>query len=86
MARFGGVHEKRWCAGRGQRRGDFATNVAGFTHAGYDHTTFAVQNQVNGFDEMLVQMCGLVDERGGFDVQYFAGGVQYLLWLHILVQ
>lgn len=31
-------------------------------------------------------MRGLIDQRGGFEVQYFAGGVQYFVLLHILAQ
>ena len=36
MARFGGVHEERRRAGRGERRGDLARDMAGFADPGDD--------------------------------------------------
>ena len=43
VARLGGVHEERRRAGRRQRRGELARDVAGFADAGHDDAAAAVE-------------------------------------------
>jgi hypothetical protein len=54
VRRFGRMHEQRRRAGRGQRGGDLAADVAGFADAGHDDAPLAVQQQGDGLHHAVV--------------------------------
>ena len=56
MAGFARVNEKSRCAGTGQCRRHLVANVTRLAHAGHYDATTALNNQLAGAGEILIQM------------------------------
>ena len=76
MAGLGGVHEQRWCAGRGQGRGDFSPDMTALAHAHYDDAAAADQHRRHRAGETRTQARLGAEQRCGLDVQSLRGKAQ----------
>ncbi|SVK46297.1 Uncharacterised protein [Acinetobacter baumannii] len=67
------MNEERRRAGAGQRRGDFFADMAGLADAGNHRFAAAVQQQLAGADEIVIQARQQALRFGQLDLQRFAG-------------
>ncbi len=67
VAGFGGMDKKSRAAGAGQGCSDFAADVAGFAHAKNDNPALAVQHEIAGVDEAVVDAAFELFYRLGFN-------------------
>src|SRR5579872_658675 len=70
------MKKKRWCAGAGERGGDFSSDQAGLAHARDHHAAFAREENVYGFFKGGVEAREHVLDGLGFDSQNAPGGVE----------
>ena len=73
VAGLGGVNEHRRRAGRGQRRGDLAPDMAALAHAHHDDTPAAAEDGRNGARKTFAEPSLRAGQRCGFDVERLRG-------------
>ena len=76
MTGFAGVYEERWRTSAGEGGGDFVTDMAGFSHAGDDHSSGARVEMLDSCDELTVNAFEQGLDRGSFDPQYLSCEIQ----------
>jgi hypothetical protein len=76
------MDEKSRAAGAGQGRGDFAADVAGFTHAEYDDPALTVEHEIAGVNEAVINTAFELFYGLGFDHQHLAGQLFQLFGVH----
>ena len=69
MNGFGGMHEERGSAGRRERRADLFADDAGLAEAHRDDAAVAGGDQLDGIDEMLIEMIDHAENRGRLDFE-----------------
>src|SRR5262245_57234380 len=73
MKRFGRMEKHRGRPGAVERGGNLLADDAGLAHAGQDHTSAAVQQQVDGAIESIVEPRYQREDRGGFGLENLTG-------------
>jgi hypothetical protein len=79
VARFARVHEHRRRAGRGQRGGDLAADVAALAHAHHDDAAVAFEHRLHRLREGRALACFQAEQRLRLDVEGVARELQRAL-------
>jgi hypothetical protein len=66
---FSRMEEKGRCPGARHRRGDLLADMPGLAHAGHDHLALAIEKQIDGLGEPLVEPVDQGIDRLGLDSQ-----------------